>query len=209
MTARNVAGEPNQTLGYDPQGRLISITESSQSVADFVYDADGVRVVRTVGDVTTYVINEQFEVEVDTSVSGLSLGEGLAPEAVEAAPTVEATEPITEDQPAPVAPADPQVAVPEPVTLPEPVDGASPPADAQEPAPETDATETAEETVSTLSPSASTEAAGSGLGGGLLGQVSILSTLNILLVSSQPGPHANDVAVKTRLEAAGHTVTTL
>ena len=42
--------------------------------AEFVYDADGVRVVRTIGDITTYVINELFEVDVDNSQQASSVG---------------------------------------------------------------------------------------------------------------------------------------
>ena len=74
MTSRNVAGETPQTLAYDGQNRLSSVTESGQTAAEFVYDADGVRVVRTIGDITTYVINELFEVDVDNSQQASSVG---------------------------------------------------------------------------------------------------------------------------------------
>lgn len=74
MTARTVAGQATQDLSYDSQNRLSLVKEGTQTVADFVYDADGVRVVRTVNGVTTYSINELFEVEVDNSQQSASVG---------------------------------------------------------------------------------------------------------------------------------------
>jgi len=62
QTVRTVAGNAVQTLGYDVQNRLDTITENSTAVGEYEYDADGVRTVVTNNGVTTFVIGEVYEV---------------------------------------------------------------------------------------------------------------------------------------------------
>ncbi|MCP4967464.1 MAG: hypothetical protein GY926_19800, partial [bacterium] len=76
MTDRNISGQAPQHLSYNSQNRLTKVTEGANpdAIGEFVYDADGVRVVRRVGDVTTFVINELYEIEIDaTPVGGASI----------------------------------------------------------------------------------------------------------------------------------------
>jgi YD repeat-containing protein len=52
-TTRNVAGQAGQTLTWDKEGRLESVTQSGQATASFVYDAAGERLLRRQGGTVT------------------------------------------------------------------------------------------------------------------------------------------------------------
>ena len=60
MTARHLAGEPAQTLGYSYDRRLMTVT-SSAGTTSFAYDVDGNRVLRDDGTTTTVYLPHGFE----------------------------------------------------------------------------------------------------------------------------------------------------
>ncbi len=60
MTARHLAGEPAQTLGYSYDRRLMTVT-SSAGATSFAYDVDGNRVLRDDGTSTTVYLPHGFE----------------------------------------------------------------------------------------------------------------------------------------------------
>ena len=59
MTRRTVGGQ-SYTLTYDAENRLVSV--SGAASASFLYDGDGQRVKGTVGGVTSYYVNQFYEV---------------------------------------------------------------------------------------------------------------------------------------------------
>ncbi|NNU28428.1 RHS repeat-associated core domain-containing protein [Isoptericola sediminis] len=53
MTTRDAAGRAAQTLTWDPEGELSTVKEGSTTVGEYVYTADGERLLRTEGGTTT------------------------------------------------------------------------------------------------------------------------------------------------------------
>ena len=60
MTTRNVNGQIYH-LAYDAENHLVSVT--GDATASFAYDADGNQVQATVDGVTTYYVNQSYEVK--------------------------------------------------------------------------------------------------------------------------------------------------
>lgn len=56
-----VIGSDTFTLIYDAENRLVEVKKNSVSIAAFVYDGDGKRVVQTVNGVETYFIGNYYE----------------------------------------------------------------------------------------------------------------------------------------------------
>jgi len=54
MITRNLTGEPNQTLAWDVEQRLDTVTVAGGDTTSFLYDADGARVRRQTGDTTSF-----------------------------------------------------------------------------------------------------------------------------------------------------------
>jgi RHS repeat-associated protein len=52
-TNRNVAGKPAQTLNWDAEGKLDTLTEAGNVKGDYTYTADGDRLIRKEGSTTT------------------------------------------------------------------------------------------------------------------------------------------------------------
>src|SRR6185369_16000426 len=66
---RNVAGKPNQTLTWDNEGRLASITDSNGTTS-YIYDADGNRLIGTDPTGTTAYLGTLELKKVGTAVTG-------------------------------------------------------------------------------------------------------------------------------------------
>ena len=68
MTTRSVAGKPAQTLAWDSEGELASVTENGKS-SEYTYTADGDRLVRKQDGKTTLYLPGGQEVTVDDATA--------------------------------------------------------------------------------------------------------------------------------------------
>ncbi|MEU6134757.1 RHS repeat-associated core domain-containing protein [Nocardioides sp. NPDC047086] len=69
MTTRAVAGEPAQSLAWDAEGELASVTEDGGDASTYTYTADGDRLVRKQDGKTTVYLPGGQEVTVDDETS--------------------------------------------------------------------------------------------------------------------------------------------
>jgi RHS repeat-associated protein len=70
-TTRAVAGAPGQTLAWDAEGRLESITQGATSVMSALYTADGDRLIRRQGGVTTVYLPGGQELNLTTATKAV------------------------------------------------------------------------------------------------------------------------------------------
>ncbi|MEV4134785.1 RHS repeat-associated core domain-containing protein [Dactylosporangium sp. NPDC049742] len=70
MTTRAVAGKPSQTLHWDAEGHLDSVTDTSGASATYVYDVDGSRLIsRDSTGATLYIGSQQLHLSTSNVVS--------------------------------------------------------------------------------------------------------------------------------------------
>jgi RHS repeat-associated protein len=78
-TTRNIAGKPGQTLAWNPEGRLASVTETAGTTS-YLYDADGGRLIESRPNGTATLFLPGFELIRDTAgtVTGTRFYGGVA-----------------------------------------------------------------------------------------------------------------------------------
>ncbi len=57
----------HETLAYNAENQLATVTQGTSTLASFSYDGDGKRVKKVEGYVTTYYVGDCFEWEVNNS----------------------------------------------------------------------------------------------------------------------------------------------